>query len=455
MATTRFPVPHCGCARSERRPRGFARRAGQVRFAAAAHVIAAATATALAGCSPEPPDPGCPSGLVRTEDHLCVPRGAGGAHDAGGFPVDAGGGWDPSQPDPSRPNPTQPPGVPSACPADAALARLDEVLPNPSGPDIEGEFIELLIERAGSLDGMQLQLHDAATGATYLTIPLHGRHAAGERVLWGTVPGAHAWPCTRSTGCIQNGPDGVLLLDCAGAVVDAWFYGAPPPGGPAWTRTLPTPREGRSLAMCRRAGVAGTGQLGAALPTPGAETVSFDDASFCAASPPPPPPCRPGPLAVINELLYDPVGPDAGWEFVELFGPPGASVDGLWLEAINGADGRPLFAPVRLEGRFSPTGFFVVGGAFVPERDQLLEVTIQNGPETVLVTTCDGVVRDALAWGNPTGAQLFGHGTPALSVPAGRSLGRLPDGFDSRDNRSDFIGFRPTPGRTNEDGWID
>ena len=50
-------------------------------------------------------------------------------------------------------------------------------------------------------------------------------------------------------------------------------------------------------------------------------------------------PC--GAALVINEVLYDPVGSDSGFEFVEIAntGPYAATLDGVALEAGNG--GKP------------------------------------------------------------------------------------------------------------------
>jgi hypothetical protein len=42
---------------------------------------------------------------------------------------------------------------------------------------------------------------------------------------------------------------------------------------------------------------------------------------------------------LISEALYDAVGSDNGLSFVELYGAPGSSLDGLFLEGIKGANG--------------------------------------------------------------------------------------------------------------------
>ena len=62
---------------------------------------------------------------------------------------------------------------------------------------------------------------------------------------------------------------------------------------------------------------------------------------------------------LISEVLYDAVGSDNGLSFVELYGDPGSSLDGLTLEGINGANGNagPI---VALAGVFPADGIFVV-----------------------------------------------------------------------------------------------
>ena len=47
-----------------------------------------------------------------------------------------------------------------------------------------------------------------------------------------------------------------------------------------------------------------------------------------------------GAALLISEVLYDGVGSDNGLSFVELYGTPGSSLDGLFLEGVNGANGN-------------------------------------------------------------------------------------------------------------------
>ena len=58
---------------------------------------------------------------------------------------------------------------------------------------------------------------------------------------------------------------------------------------------------------------------------------------------------------LISEAFYDAVGSDNGLSFVELYGDPGASLDGLFLEGINGANGS-AGPTVALAGVFPADG---------------------------------------------------------------------------------------------------
>ncbi|MDD1633152.1 MAG: hypothetical protein LUP91_13220, partial [Methylococcaceae bacterium] len=95
-------------------------------------------------------------------------------------------------------------------------------------------------------------------------------------------------------------------------------------------------------------------------------------------------------LPLIAELFYDAEGSDDGKSFVELYGTPGASLDGLRLEVVNGADGVVVTA-LTLSGLFTSSGLFVVadrtsaGVSSVAEANLLLDFDIQNGPDSLLL----------------------------------------------------------------------
>ncbi len=159
------------------------------------------------------------------------------------------------------------------------------------------------------------------------------------------------------------------------------------------------------------------------------------------------------PPIVLNEVLYDPAGADGANEFVEIVaraGEPGdASLAGWVLETGNGA--RPGEWSVEWTGGAGDRligGIFLVGESGVePRPDAIVDLDLQNGPDACRLRGPGGEV-DRLGWGAPLDSS-FGEGEPATDVADGRSLARLPDGFDSDDNATDFHAADPTPGSFN------
>ncbi len=155
---------------------------------------------------------------------------------------------------------------------------------------------------------------------------------------------------------------------------------------------------------------------------------------------------------VINEVLYDPPGADAGGEFVELFNPGPEAVDlaGFRLEFANGADG-PAWQ-LRWEGtpadRLEPGAIFLVvdEGWTGPPGQAEVRLALQNGPDAVRLVSPAGTT-DTVGWGDLAHPELA-EGAPAPDV-AGLALARRPDGHDSGDNARDFRQNGPTPGQLN------
>lgn len=159
------------------------------------------------------------------------------------------------------------------------------------------------------------------------------------------------------------------------------------------------------------------------------------------------------PPVVLNEVLYDPAGADAGFHFVELINRSGLAVSlaGWRLEAGDGA-GPERWRTVWSGGAgdvVAPGARFVVGeGRVLPAPDRMVPFDLENGPDAVRLSAPDGT-RDVLGWGALTFASYF-EGRPAPDVAAGFALARLPDGADSDDNAADWAAVSPpTPGQAN------
>lgn len=161
----------------------------------------------------------------------------------------------------------------------------------------------------------------------------------------------------------------------------------------------------------------------------------------------------PSPAALlINEVLYDPAGPDAGAEWVELLntGPAPATLEGVRLESGDG--GEPGRWTRVWEGRagewIAAGGYFVVGGAYDGRPpDSPADCRLQNGPDGVRLVR-EELVLDRVGWGDlPPGE--YCESAPAEGTAGGHSLGRRVDGADTDDNAADFSGTACTPGRPN------
>ena len=154
---------------------------------------------------------------------------------------------------------------------------------------------------------------------------------------------------------------------------------------------------------------------------------------------------------VISEVLYDAASSDNGNVFVELYGTPGAVLDGLVLEGVNGSDGS-IYHTVPLAGVIGASGVFLIGDdsgdgtSFISNADLVSEIDLQNGPDSVVLRD-GGSVLDALGYGDFTGLFFAGEGEAAPDAPAGFSLARHSPLLDTNNNLEDFIELElPTPG---------
>ena len=158
-------------------------------------------------------------------------------------------------------------------------------------------------------------------------------------------------------------------------------------------------------------------------------------------------------LPLLSEVFYDAAGSDDGLSFVEIFGAPGASLDGWVLEGVNGANGA-VGPSLLLSGVVPVDGVFVVadsasgGGTSVTNADLVLNFDFQNGPDSVVLRDDGGLAIDAVGYGDFDPGEVFaGEGAPAPDAPADSSLARLFADVDTDDNAADWIVLgTPTPG---------
>lgn len=158
-------------------------------------------------------------------------------------------------------------------------------------------------------------------------------------------------------------------------------------------------------------------------------------------------------LPLISEVLYDAEGADDGALFVELYGTPGASVEGWTLEGINGSDGSVTHT-LTLSGVFPEDGLLVIadeasgGGTLVAGADLLASFDFQNGPDSVVLRDALGAAVDAVGYGTFAAGEVFaGEGASAPDPAAGASIARRFADVDTDDNEADFLALDvPTPG---------
>jgi hypothetical protein len=152
---------------------------------------------------------------------------------------------------------------------------------------------------------------------------------------------------------------------------------------------------------------------------------------------------------VINEIRYDPPGPDAGGEYVELFNASTAAVhlDATWcLERGNGARADDWTVFWTGDGTILEPGTWCVIGDD-PRATLDAVPALQNGPDACRLRRGDETV-DLVGWGIHTHAEYVE--TAGAEDPSPGLLARRPDGVDTNDNHRDLVAAeRETPGERN------
>lgn len=173
---------------------------------------------------------------------------------------------------------------------------------------------------------------------------------------------------------------------------------------------------------------------------------------------------------VINEVDADQFGTDAA-EFIEIYGTPGQSLNGMVMVWFNGAAGTS-YKTTDLTGYSIPaSGYFVIGNAGVPNVNLTFAGnTLQNGADAIAIysaaiaswpngtaASTTGLV-DAVVYGtaDPDATTLLNTltaGQPqvdelAATSTLNNSSSRIPDG-GAPFNSASYVAQLPTPGASN------
>jgi hypothetical protein len=159
---------------------------------------------------------------------------------------------------------------------------------------------------------------------------------------------------------------------------------------------------------------------------------------------------------VINEVLVDAPGADAGQEWVELYNGGSEPTDlGGWVIRWGNGD---YTSEVELASEIIHPGAFILMGSEDVGAHLLVELDLGNGTsnsDAIQLIDNEGTIADTVVYGNPNSdAWLDDLGFEAESLAptasAGRSIARTVDGVDTERSGDDFsVLDAPTPARSN------
>jgi len=160
---------------------------------------------------------------------------------------------------------------------------------------------------------------------------------------------------------------------------------------------------------------------------------------------------------VINELLYDPVGTDTGYEWIELYnnGNSDLNLEGGRIQVAGSTFTTVFTFPYYIlrVGRF-----VLIGEQNVTQAVFITPLVMQNGGDAtdgVRYISADGLYTDTVLYDSPNSNFLtndngYPSATYAPDVSAGFSLARVLDGLDTNNCEYDFVAeASPTPGLPN------
>ncbi len=160
---------------------------------------------------------------------------------------------------------------------------------------------------------------------------------------------------------------------------------------------------------------------------------------------------------VINEVLYDAVGVDTGYEWIELYnnGTQSINLEGAQIQKAGSSFSTVFTFPYFI---LRPGRYVVVGEQNVPQAMFITSLAFQNGggaTDGIRYVSPDLLYTDTMLYDSPNINQLMddngdiGSSFAKLASP-GSSLARIMDGFDTNICAQDFVAeANPTPGNAN------
>lgn len=160
---------------------------------------------------------------------------------------------------------------------------------------------------------------------------------------------------------------------------------------------------------------------------------------------------------VINEVLYDPVGTDAGYEWIELYNNSEIPINlENWKLQKAGTNFVDVFTfpSIQIESH----SFLLIGETNVPNTDITASLAFQNGgseTDGIRLVSPDTLYTDTVLYDSPNTNNLPDDiSNPgiylAVDVAGGNTLARKHDGEDTNNSEVDFFECNnPTPGSAN------
>ena len=347
----------------------------------------------------------------------------------------------------------------------AAQVFINEIHYDNDGGDT-GEAIELAGSAGTDVTGWSIVRYNGNGGAPYGTDLLSG-------VLVNQQGGFGTLVIDYPSNGLQNGsPDGVVLVDAGGTVIQFLSYEGTftAVGGPADGMTSDdigvteagTTPIGQSLQLI------GTGTVYADFAWTPAQPNTFCDVNtgqtFGDGSDGGEDPCAPPPggdptdvTLVINEIDYDQPSTDRA-EFIELKNIGAADVDltGVSVQLINGSNDS-LYNTFDLPaGTLAPGEYFVICGDPFNTPNCNLDVSpnsnlIQNGAPDAVALLSGTTVIDAVSYEGDvlSVVEMSGAGLADSGSIDFVSIARFPDGVDTDQNNVDLSQRCTTPGKAN------